>query len=330
MKRIQHKGTTVRDRLINNTLDSCKKLSINSPNYHEIIINDNKIGVMILETDEFNVKEFISYEYKDIYSGEYVEWDNSYWLITDADFNSELSRHCKMQRCNNILSWQNPITKKIVQRRYIADTAYTMDINPVYNRNYIPTSNKVFRIILPRDEETLLIDLDRRFLLDMANNQPQAYKVIGVNSLSKFVDNGDIGGCIVVDLEHEHYNSATDNGNLMIADYVENFDIEDDVSSRKSNIVGSNTLKIGGIAKTFKAEFFEEDGFTENTAVQAKWSIDCDSETEKFVTYNIDGNSVVVQIKDGLNHQSVINLTLCDSENLYPPYSHLVSVVNVL
>ena len=51
------------------------------------------------------IKPIIIIRREDVHHGGLVQWMNSYWLITEKDFNTEVYTRAKMLQCNYLLKW---------------------------------------------------------------------------------------------------------------------------------------------------------------------------------------------------------------------------------
>ena len=83
----------------------------------------------------------------------------------------------------------------------------------------ISVSNREYKIQIPYDSETQLLDLDRRFLLEKIDGQPKAYICTSVDVNTDRYEDG-MNGFITLNLTENHYNAEKDNAELMIADYL--------------------------------------------------------------------------------------------------------------
>lgn len=83
-------------------------------------------------------------------------------------------------------------------------------------------SSREFKIQVAYDEETSLIDLDKRFMLEVIAGQPRTYKVTSVDAITeRFHQSGEIRGFLVLNVQQDLYNPKTDNVDLMICDYID-------------------------------------------------------------------------------------------------------------
>lgn len=180
--------------------------------------------------------------------GDIIYWHKLHWLVTDIDFADSVTQGGVIERCNRTIRWQNPETREIQERWCIAEKPYTSNIDKGKEVN---TSNREFKIQIPFDEETALVDVDKRFLLEKIGDSPKAYKCTCVDTVTnKYQDIK--GGFLIWNLTQSEYNHEVDNADLMIADYV---DPEAPVHGElEITYSGNPEIRAGGSAKTFRAE----------------------------------------------------------------------------
>lgn len=179
--------------------------------------------------------------------GDIIFWHSLHWLVTDVDFSDSITRGGIIERCNRTIRWQNPKTREIQERWCIAEKPYTSNIDKGKEVN---TSNREFKIQIPFDDETALVDVDKRFLLEKIGDSPKAYKCTCVDTVTnKYQDIK--GGFLIWNLTQSEYNNEVDNAELMIADYVEpEAPVHGNVEISYS---GKPEIRAGGSAKTFRA-----------------------------------------------------------------------------
>lgn len=216
---------------------------------------------------------------EEVHMGDILYWNKVHWLVTSVNYDDITTLSGKIELCNRTIKWQNPETKEIHERWCIAEKPYTSNIDKGKEVN---TSNREFKVRVPYDEETALVDVDKRFLLEEINGQPKAYKVTCVDTITnKFQDVQ--GGFLIWNLTQSEYNHTTDNAELMIADYDDSTNPVSgsfDISFR-----GKAEIRAGGSAKTFTAE----------TIKPVVWSIATIPEVEPYVSLSISGNSVKIK-----------------------------------
>lgn len=327
-KRLCHLGETDGDRLVTQTLRNYKKLSALSPMYNKVIINNKEVAINILSTDYSAVRKFQSIEYKDIKLGDYVIWKNNYWIVTTINTDDVLYVGGEITRCNKLLCWQDQQTLDVIQKWCVVQ-------NPsatlrVIKDDYISYPYKTYKILIPTDRETIMLDLDRRFLIDIIGGKPKSYKITGVDVMSEMVDNAE-GGFSTLYIEQDQFNPDTDNAELMIADYKQKpSENKPDKSTNYCVIHGNNTIKLGGLKEKYSVEFYNDKGKTDPT-IQANWEIEIQDEYKSFIQYNIQDNVININVKNNyklLNKEFILKVT--DINNTYPVTELKIKVVSVI
>ena len=253
--------------------------------------------------------------------GDIIYYNTIHWLVTDVNFNDDILRSGAMVRCNRQLRWQNRKTGKIIERWCLATKPYTSNVSEGMS---LSTSNREYKIQLSYDEETIQVDLDRRFLLETINGEPKAYQVTSVDTLTNRYQDID-GGFLIWNMKQCEYNAATDNAELMIADYFDPGEQRDeDDTLLRCEITGRSTIRSGS-ERTYTAVFMDENGDDTTSVVSPIWSVTGDGEV-----VNADGNSVRIRCNDDAAIGSRIQINLSDADGRYQPSIFYVEVVDLL
>ena len=254
--------------------------------------------------------------------GDIIYYNTLHWLVTDINFNDDLNRSGKMVRCNRQIRWQNKRTGEIVERWCLATKPYTSNINEGLS---IATSSREFKIQLTYDEETLLVDLDRRFLLEVIDGTPKAYQVTSVDTITNRYQEAD-GGFLVWNLKQCEYNPVTDNAELMLADY---FDLPELIVSQDlltCEIEGKDNIRCGR-SRTYRPVFYTKNNEVTDAVVPV-WTMTCDNPLVVGSVTDVD--YVLTVADDDSVDGSVVQLTLQDADNLYAPTTMKVEVSALL
>lgn len=291
---------------------------------HDVLRNGVKQSFIIVPTD--TGCDLWARPGETFHIGDIVYFNTLHWLVTDINFGDSLNRSGKMVRCNRQICWQNPRTGEIITRWCLATKPYTSNI---HEGMVVANSNREYKIQLGCDEETLQVGLNRRFLLEKIDGQPKAYEVVSVDTITnRYEDAGS--GFLVWNLSQHEYNPATDNDELMIADYVEP-DTQPVAPSDEAllcRIDGDAQIRCG-THRRYKALFFEQDGVS-NTDVQAVWRVEAPTDT---VTWSIsdDGLTLTLDVPDGsADVGDAISITLCDANGIYVSTTLGVEVIPFL
>lgn len=302
------KGETRRDRAIFETQRSMNRRVKRSPAYKNVMIDGEQQNVVITSSTEKYHKKINSMPGEHIYAGSIVEWNNAHFLITNTDVEDEIYQSGDMYQCNIFLKWQNE--KGEIVSRY----GYSEDISQFASgeveSKVMMSIEQVFVVQFPCDSETIKLRRDKRFLIDICSDEPNAYILTGRNVLSGNWTAGDIvgkefdgKGKILTLTFSQTQLSKKDNTELMIADYVD----PDDVCSNKVtqgtcsiSYSGEPSVKVGGSYKTFTVHFTDRSGNVIDT--EPHWKITAATpEYEKNFTSITNGNKIKIKADNVLS-----------------------------
>lgn len=315
-------GETRRDRAIHETKQSILKRSARSPAYKTVLIDGEEQDVVITSTANLYEKKINALPNEHIYAGSIVEWNNRHWIVQYTDCEDEVYQRGIMQQCNIYLKWQN--SKGEIIGRYGFCEDITEYATGVVNNKILDSLELSFKINMPMDEETVQLRRGKRFLLDVASDEPNAYILTNrnVNSLN-FIPQ-DINEEYVFDGRDKIMQititqtqlSEKDNTKLMIADY---FELEETIPTYGACSIeykGKPEIKLGGNFKTFTAKFLDSNGI--EVAVVPVWNVVTTEEAEGKIVVNYVDNSIKIKAPDLselMNTQ--IKIELSDSSGLY-------------
>lgn len=316
-------GNNQRERIVTMTQNDIAKNIISSPSYKKVLINESVeqfLGIAATQND--NRKRFTTMPKETVRLGDIISWNEMHWLITQVDFDDEIVMRGEIEQCNREIKWQNPITKEIISRWCFAERPYATGIN---EGKIVSIPDRVFRVKLPYDNETVQVDIGKRFVLETINGVQKTYELEMPDlNTNKFQDSE--GGFIVWNLKFSSdIDPARDNIELGICDYIIPDEppippIEPDPTLLKCVIIGRDNVKIGGSARPYTAKFYEADGVTEITdgSVVAKWDIILPTGLEKYfeITQNANSISIKVLYCEKLFGENIA-LQLTDENGLY-------------
>lgn len=327
----QFDGNTERTRLLTREQRLLQKDMAKSPAMKTVYVQDKMLCMLMLSTDKPSEKKFLLLPGDSIDIGTIVVWNEMHWLVTQIDFDDELQRGGRIVQCNRIIKWQNVKTLEIISRWCLCTKPYTSNIE---DGNVLSTSNREYKIQLPFDSETRLIDLDKRFLLEEIGGVPRAYKMTSVDTLTNRYEDID-GGFLIWNLTQDTYDVHKDNAELMIADYI---DLGappapppgPDPTLLKCEILGRSDIKIGGSPRKYTARFYAADGVTEiaDGSVTAQWDFVIDPANAGFFKCTPNGNSISISVAE---NGAVVGLTgvlrLTDTTGAYQSVELIVEAV---
>jgi len=156
--------------------------------------------------------------------GSYIELNGEYFInISDID-NKIFYKSCKIQKCNNTLKWQDEnLEEKSTPCILLNGNSSTSD--GVDETKYLSLSEDQILIIIPKNNDTIKIQLDDRFIFD--NSENAIYKITKVDFLTQ-------PGLINLTMKKDSLQES-DRLDLNIANYQE---------AVVADIQGSDTIKL--------------------------------------------------------------------------------------
>ena len=148
--------------------------------------------------------------------GYYVKYNDSFWLIKDIVDNNGVYEKAIMFFCNYKVSFISDISGEIVSYPVHMKNATQYNSGETAREQETIGSSK-FLMFIPYNEETIKIDHGKRFLIDKNHDNPTAFEITQVDTISHNFD--DDFAVIRWTLVESQFNTKTDNKELMIADY---------------------------------------------------------------------------------------------------------------
>ena len=217
--------------------------------------------------------------------------EEEYWICTESFNLDNIHYQGKFTLCNWILKWQNKNGDILEYPCYnINTTQYNSGETP--NRNFIVGSSQ-HAVLLPCDENTVILDTPQRFFLDKNTTKPTTY-IVTQNDTTTL----NIGkkGLIRLTLYEYEFNSAKDRIDLGVCDYFDKDNLQPDISSGSTEntiMYDTKIIKSGGSPKIYIGKLYDNLG-NEIEPHLIKWNIVCDFASEFKRIEN--GNSLILSI----------------------------------
>lgn len=317
-------GASSRERTIRSTKSDILNDIKDNPSYKSVLVNELRNQyISVTSTKSDNKKNFVSLPDEFLNIGDSIQWNNMHWFVTSVDFDDDITRRGTIQQCNRTIKWQNPDNKKIIERWCFCNNPYSSDIT---ENNVLTTLSGKYEVQIPYDNETKIIDVGKRIMLDVIGKQPKIYKIDFVDAnTNKFSDSD--GGFITWTLGSDEYNPNTDNIELMICDYIESDSPTPPTDVKHSYIKGRNEIKTGYTRK-YEAVFYDEQGEVVS-GVSPLWSYILPIGYESYFNIVQNGNFIEIECSDDENLiGQVITLVLSDENNIYSTHELKVTVVS--
>ncbi len=325
-------GNTQKERTVNRERKRLVKKAPASLSHKEVLIGDidgKEDGIpfpmLITSTQQRYAKTINLLPGDDFNVGSIVYWNKSRWLITQKDVEDEINKKGGMELCNKLISWQNPETLEIHQRWVTTDKPY---FNNLEDLRSLEVSQREFKIQVSDDDETSLLDIGKRFMLEVIGDKPKTYRVTSVDSMTERYSIGDtIKGFRILNIEQDQFNPTTDNIELMLCDYVPTKSIPpppDDIHI-EFQYVGDPEIKQGiSRGKEFVAVVYASDGTPVFGAI-SDLTVSMIPTLEPYVKATIDGNKVNLIANNKAELGSVIRIT-ATYQDIDPVYIDIVVV----
>lgn len=288
--RINLHGTTQRERMVNRTKANLQNKVVDSLSYKTIKLNGIETQLVINEGTQPYYKEFESIPGQEINIGDYIEWANSWWLVTTCDYDDELYRNGKLQQCNYLLKWQNELGE-IIERQAVVLSASKYN-DGLAESNVISLGSDKLSINIPLDAEALKLkkSMAKKFFIDNNKEDPTAYLLANTGNVADTYNGHGITHWIV---EECAYTASEDDLKYGVCDYISpTTPEEDDKTTILSNTItgtisGNKTLKIG-FERTYTANLVDEGDNTVEWSDDFSWVYP----TQFDVVKSINGNKI--------------------------------------
>ena len=338
---INTNGSTPRDRKINELKNSLNKKLENSANCRTVKINNVDKKLIVLKTDLYNKKKIQTFPDQNVYVGDIVDFSGGKYLVTTVDLDDEVYQVGEMFLCNCLIKWQK--ADGTIITRYGFNDKYGQFMNNSKNMSQVVNPDLVLTVYLPLDKDTVLLEKEKRFLIDIVNENPDAYLLKNINRVSMDYNLGEATSVANLDTTNKllHLSfvitqrSDRDNFTLMIADYftptAPTTPIEEgSVVKSKITYTGESKIKAGGSAKEFKISYTDLDDEPIANVITTWNLVVHDESLRKYytLTQTVDG----IKIKATLEN-SIVNTTikLVASNNLDSSTNEIdIAVVNLI
>jgi len=267
--------------------------------------------------------QIMAFPDEELFAGDIIDYNGEKWIVMETRIGSPLHITGVMWLCNIDLSFQNG-THDIITRPAILDSGvYSTTKN---GDNELQYADKQFKLYLPYDNDTKKLFLDKRIAVDTRFDKHgqqilEVYNITGINRVASAFGSG--AHLLTCELRSGIYSPSDDNIELMICDYI-----EDEGGQKPSkeklmcSIAGRPTIMLGQ-TRSYTAIFYDAQ-HQEISGVAPVWDVISDIE---IVTQQIN-NTITITVPQNEDYiGELIQLVLCDANNLYNSFSLEVEVV---
>ena len=291
--RINLHGTTQRERMVNRTKANLQNKVVDSLSYKTIKLNGIEAQLVINEGTQPYYKEFESMPGQEINIGDYIEWANSWWLVTTCDYDDELYRNGKLQQCNYLLKWQNELGE-IIERQAVVLSASKYN-DGLAESNVISLGSDKLSINIPLDAEALKLkkSMAKKFFIDNNKEDPTAYLLANTGNVADTYNGHGITHWIV---EECAYTASEDDLKYGVCDYISPTTPpeEDEKTTILTAKIECNTnLKIG-FERTYIANIIDKNGNAVEWDDTYSWNV------VSFIDlgFKTDGNKIKILVEN--------------------------------
>lgn len=289
-KMITADGSTLKERNTTRAQRDYVYSGKSSLSRKNVIINDEERSVLLTSGSSDHIKTVQSMPNERFYEGDYMIWEDSYWLISDVDKDAEIRYRGTARQCNRQLRWQN--AKGEIVSRWCASDEKATNTQGLSFRQIIDKIKTVFTLFLPLDDETIKLRRYQRFIMDVDLEDPDTYVITSRNVVSKVFDPENKHGVIMIVVSQDERSQDHDNLELQVADY--DAPVEPVVGTDcEIKFDGKPTIKAGGSYKEFTAVFYDSEGH--EVDLPPTWDLTFVPETESYYDYYTDGKSLFIK-----------------------------------
>lgn len=313
--RINLHGTTQRERMVNRTKANLQNKVVDNLSYKTIKLNGIETQLVINEGTQPYYKEFESMPGQEINIGDYIEWANSWWLVTTCDYDDELYRNGRLQQCNYLLKWQNELGE-IIERQAVVLSASKYN-DGLAESNVISLGSDKLSINIPLDAEALKLkkSMAKKFFIDNNKEDPTAYLLANTGNVADTYNGHGITHWIV---EECAYTASEDDLKYGVCDYISpTTPPEEDDKTTVLNgaitgtISGNKTLKVG-FGRTYIANLVDENGNIVEWSDDFGWSVP----EQIDVIEVINGNRISLYTEDYMLVDTNFDLSLTHNKSV--------------
>jgi len=153
--------------------------------------------------------------------GNYVKYQDKIWLITEPPGDNQIYEHAWIQLCNYAIKYINHNGEIVEYPCWFGDE--TRFSPGEKETRYLVIPNVHLLMLLPKNEDTLRLKRGNRFIIDdpdrVKHDVPMVYQITKTNPTERSNRSESIFKYSILE---SPYNPATDNAELMIADYYNN------------------------------------------------------------------------------------------------------------
>lgn len=231
-----------------------------------------------------------------LHAGDYVFYENSYWLVHGRPDNNHIYEKAILFLCQLKIKWQKD-DGTIVERWANFTSASKYDEGE-YGNNTLFYPTNALTVLIAGDDDAMTC-LEKRVFIDKSNLPTRVYKITRMDDmLFNYFDQGSNLSLIA---KRDLFNPSADNQELGICDYIDpvfppdplpdgDVDVELHISHK-----GTNSIVAGGNGKTFTCYALTSDG-QEAVLSSIQWTVTTLPENEDYITYEVQPDRTKIKL----------------------------------
>lgn len=317
-------GKTQKDRQLEQAKEDFLRDAINNPSHFKVKRNGVEEDFLITRSDKTERFKITAFPGNDLNIGDYIEVWGETFLVYETRVQDTLNRTGVIWLCNHLFRWQN-FTSDIIERWGILDSGvYSTTIRGETDVRY---TNKQFKLLLPLDEDTKKLYIDKRLATDVMYNKNgkeilNVYQITGYDGTSE--NFGEGSHILYLNLRSDEFNDDIDNLSEKICNYISP---TDGSTTEKLNcsIDGSATIRLGTKRK-YSAVFYDTDGNIVEDIIPV-WTT---SELPEGITLSEKDSKAVFTVVDNVSLLgTIVKLKLTDGEGKYEPAETEIEIIGL-
>ena len=323
--RLTARGQTSADRQTNYLQEDFEREYTKNPAYTEVIHNGSRQYFLVLRSE-------VPYRYKlvappntSLLVGDSIVAFGEHWIVFRTRVADTVQITGEMWLCNHLFRWQN-FNSDIIERWGVLDDGVYS--STLMGDDSIKSKNKQFKILLPLDDDTRKLYVDKRLAIDkvydsFGNEILNVYIITGYDSVA---DNFGTGAhLLTLNIRSDEFLRDKDSIEHLICDYISADTTTTNPELLTCSITGSSYIRLGTNRK-YIAKFFDIDG-NEVSNITPVWTA---TPSLSGITAANSGNDFIVTVTDNesLSNQT-ITISLSDPDGLYNSSSISVDIINL-
>jgi len=151
--------------------------------------------------------------------GQYIEYEGALWMVSTMPDNNRIYEKAVLWKCKHIIRFISPVSHEIVEYP-VFSTNSTQYGTGEQEKKHITIGEDQHLVYIPYNDETIMLDDRFRFIMDKNKANPTVYRITRVDTVSYAVGSEYVNdGLIQWSVLQTPFNEATDNRDLMIANY---------------------------------------------------------------------------------------------------------------